>query len=129
MRFYKVVVVVRGPTPGIASRAMIRSLRASDFIAYPFWDPPKAGVSGLAKSVLGSRQHSPDVPAGSAYTAMNRFPWHPPELEGKRPLHRPPDDHHFWSLIMLAVTAGGFLLVTWVATKAVLFFLQESPIP
>jgi len=25
--------------------------------------------------------------------------------------------------------AGAFLLVTWVATKAVLFFLQESPIP
>jgi hypothetical protein len=30
----------------------------------------------------------------------------------KRPLRRQPDDHHFWSLIMLAVTAGGFLLVT-----------------
>ena len=29
---------------------------------------------------------------------------------------------------MLAVTAGGLLLVTWIATKAVLFFLQEAPI-
>ena len=27
---------------------------------------------------------------------------------------------------MLAVTAGGLLLVTWIATKAVLFFLQEA---
>ena len=29
-------------------------------------------------------------------------------MEEKRPLRRQPDDHHFWSLIMLAVTAGGF---------------------
>jgi hypothetical protein len=41
----------------------------------------------------------------------------------KRPLRRQPDDHHFWSLIILAVTADGFLLVTWVATKALFFFL------
>ena len=33
---------------------------------------------------------------------MNPFPWRPPELEEKRPLRRLPDDHHFWSLIMLA---------------------------
>ena len=32
-------------------------------------------------------------------------------------------------LLSLAVTAGGFLLVAWVATKAVFFFLQEAPIP
>ena len=50
-------------------------------------------------------------------------------MEEKRPLRRQPDDHHFWSLIMLAVTAGTFLLVAWVATKALFFFLQESPIP
>ena len=48
-------------------------------------------------------------------------------MEEKRALRWQPDDHHFWSLIMLAVTAGGFLLVTWVATKAVFFFLQEAP--
>jgi hypothetical protein len=36
--------------------------------------------------------------------------------------------HNFGSLIMLAVTAGAFLLVTWVATKGLFFFLQESPI-
>ena len=41
-------------------------------------------------------------------------------MEEKRPLRRQPEDHHFWSLIMLAVTAGAFLLVTWVATKALL---------
>ncbi len=28
---------------------------------------------------------------------------------------------------MLAITAGAFLLVTWVATKGLFFFLQESP--
>jgi hypothetical protein len=31
------------------------------------------------------------------------------EVAEKRPLRRQPDDHHFWSLVMLAVTAGGFL--------------------
>jgi hypothetical protein len=36
---------------------------------------------------------------------------------------------HFGSLLMLAVRAGAFLLVTWVATKALFFFLQEAPIP
>jgi hypothetical protein len=46
-------------------------------------------------------------------------------MEEKRPLRRQPDDHHFWSLIILA---GAFLLVTWVATKAPFVFLQESPI-
>jgi hypothetical protein len=50
-------------------------------------------------------------------------------MEVRSPLRQQPDDHHFWSLIMLAVTAGAFLLVTWVATKEVLFFLQEPPIP
>jgi hypothetical protein len=50
-------------------------------------------------------------------------------VEEKRPLRRQPEDHHFWSLIMLAVTAGAFLLVTWVATKALFLLLQESPIP
>ncbi len=49
--------------------------------------------------------------------------------EIKRPLRRQPDDQclwllDFWSLIMLSVTAGAFLLVAWVATKALLFLLQ-----
>jgi hypothetical protein len=45
------------------------------------------------------------------------------------PLRRQPADHYFGSLIMLAVTTGAFLLVTWVATNALFVFLQESPIP
>jgi hypothetical protein len=40
----------------------------------------------------------------------------------------PANDHNFGPLIMLAVTAGAFLLVTWIATKGLFFFLQESPI-
>jgi hypothetical protein len=50
-------------------------------------------------------------------------------VEEKRPLRQQADDHYFWSLIMLAVRSGAFLLVTWVATKALFFFLQEAPIP
>ena len=50
-------------------------------------------------------------------------------MEEKRPLRRQPDDHHFWSLIMLAATADAFLVVIWIATKALSFFLQETPIP
>jgi hypothetical protein len=49
-------------------------------------------------------------------------------VEKRRPLRRQRDNHNFGSLIMLAVTAGVFLLVAWVATKALFFFLQESPI-
>ena len=30
---------------------------------------------------------------------------------------------------MLAVMTGGFLLVAWLATKALFSFLQEAPIP
>jgi hypothetical protein len=45
-------------------------------------------------------------------------------MEEKRPLRRWPDDHNFGSFLMLAVTAGAFLLVTWVATKDLFFFLQ-----
>jgi hypothetical protein len=50
-------------------------------------------------------------------------------VEEKRPMRRQPDDHHFWSLIVLALTAAAFLLVVWVATKALFIFLQEAPIP
>ena len=50
-------------------------------------------------------------------------------MEEKRPLRRQPEEHHFWSLVNLAVTAGAFLLVTWGTTKALFFFLQEAPIP
>ena len=44
-------------------------------------------------------------------------------------MRRQSDDPSFGSLIMLAVTAGAFLLVTWIATKGLFFFLQEAPIP
>jgi hypothetical protein len=50
-------------------------------------------------------------------------------IEEKRPMRRQPDDHRFWSHIMLAVMAVAFLLVAWVATKALFLLLQESPIP
>ena len=50
-------------------------------------------------------------------------------MNEKRPLRRQSDEHHFWSLIMLAVTAAAFLLVVWVAAKALFVFLQEAPIP
>ena len=47
----------------------------------------------------------------------------------QRPLRRRADDHYFGSFLMLAVTAGALLLVTWIATKALFVFLQESPLP
>ena len=49
-------------------------------------------------------------------------------MQEGQPLRRPPDDHKFGSLLMLAVTTGAFLLVTWIATKGLFFFLQEYPI-
>jgi hypothetical protein len=42
-------------------------------------------------------------------------------------LRRQPGDHNFGSLLMFAVTAGAFPLATWIATKGLFFFLQESP--
>ena len=50
-------------------------------------------------------------------------------MEERRPLRRQPADHHFGSLMVLAITAGAFLVVAWVATKALFVFVQESPIP
>ena len=51
-----------------------------------------------------------------------------PPMTERRPLRRQPEDHNFGSLLMLAVTTGAFMLVTWVAMKALFFFLH-SPIP
>jgi hypothetical protein len=51
------------------------------------------------------------------------------QVEERRPLRRQPNDHNFGSLLMLSITAGAFLVITWVATKALFVFLQESPIP
>jgi hypothetical protein len=40
-------------------------------------------------------------------------------VEERRPLRRQSDDHHFGSLLVLAITAAGsFLMLTWIATKA-----------
>jgi hypothetical protein len=50
-------------------------------------------------------------------------------MKDRLQLRRKPDDHHFGSLTTLAVIAGAFLLITWVATKALFAFLQEAPIP
>jgi hypothetical protein len=38
------------------------------------------------------------------------------------------DNHHFGSLLMLAVTADSFLLVPWIATKSLFVFLEEASI-
>ena len=48
-------------------------------------------------------------------------------MEKRRPLRRQPNPHNFGSLIMLAVTAGAFLLVTWGGMKAV--FLASFGLP
>jgi hypothetical protein len=45
-------------------------------------------------------------------------------MEGKRPPRRQPNDHNFGLLLMVAVTVGTFLLVTWIAMKALFFLLQ-----
>jgi hypothetical protein len=44
-------------------------------------------------------------------------------VEKRRPRRRQPNDPYFGSLIMLAVTAGTFLLATWVAMTG----LSSSP--
>ena len=50
-------------------------------------------------------------------------------MEEKRPLRRQPEDHHFGSLMMLAVTAGAFLLVTWVSHEGALFLPPRGSNP
>jgi hypothetical protein len=54
-------------------------------------------------------------------------PWHKPffVMGHRRPLRRQRDDHNFGSLLMLAVTAGAFLLEAWAATKGSFFFFRE----
>jgi hypothetical protein len=47
------------------------------------------------------------------------------DLAHRRPLRRPPNDHKFGSLSMLAVTAGAFLLVALGPHEET---LQKSPI-
>jgi hypothetical protein len=47
-------------------------------------------------------------------------------MEEKSPLRRKPEDHHFWSLTMLAVIAAAFLLVVWVETRTPVVFLRVA---
>ena len=54
---------------------------------------------------------------------------YPVGAEERRPLCRQPDDHHFGSFIMLAVTAGALSAGHMGGYKNALFFLQESLIP
>jgi hypothetical protein len=80
--------------------------------------PPEVSPHRMLRGQIGQ----PDVPSlrrsGRANSSTT------PPMEEKRPLRRQPDDHNFGSLVMLAVTAGGFLLITWIAAKALFFFLQ-----
>ena len=46
-------------------------------------------------------------------------------MEEKRELRRQPDNQHFGSLLMLAVTVGAFLPITWVATKYSFSFFKK----
>ena len=46
-------------------------------------------------------------------------------VQERRPRRRHSDGHHFGSLLVLAVTAGAFMLVTWIATKALFVFLES----
>jgi hypothetical protein len=46
-----------------------------------------------------------------------------------RALRRPPNDYNFGPFLMLAVTAGAFLLVTWVATKGLVFARAAAGLP
>jgi hypothetical protein len=48
-------------------------------------------------------------------------------VEEKRLPRRQSDDHHFGSLLVVALTTGTFMLVTWIATKALFVFLQTLP--
>jgi hypothetical protein len=43
-------------------------------------------------------------------------------VEERRPPRRQSDDQHFGSLLVVAVTAGAFMLVAWIATKALFVF-------
>jgi hypothetical protein len=47
------------------------------------------------------------------------------DMEKRRPSRRQPSDNDFGSLMMLAATAGAFLVVTWVAAM----MEAETPAP
>ena len=53
----------------------------------------------------------------------------PRDHGGKPPAATAACRSSFGSLMVLAITARAFLVVAWVATKALFVFVQESPIP
>jgi hypothetical protein len=88
----------------------------------------------MVKVTTSSRQRSPAKQkccshlAGLLFWTRNETPrrlWQPGLCEKRRLLRRQPNDHNFGSL-MLAVTAGAFLLVAWVATKGVILLLPGA---
>ena len=86
------------------------------------------GLPGSARSQLELGEWAPRVSASRDPTPN----WQLFEIDRSRKvdcLRRHTDDHHFWSIIMLVVTFAAFLLVVCVATKALFFFLHDSPIP
>ena len=54
---------------------------------------------------------------------------HPQVMEEKRPLRRQPEDHHFWSLIMLAVTGRRLSTGRLDSNKGAVFLSSSGPDP
>ena len=65
-------------------------------------------------------------PGREVETSSTKLPHQ--DVEKRRRLRRQPKRAHFGSLLILAVTAGAFLLVTWITTKGFFFLSQESTI-
>jgi hypothetical protein len=104
------------------TRNEVLRARVNLYMAAKKWDMAAAVASPSQSFALPSR-------GSRTFPQRSLSPTSQVEAVERRPLRRQPEDHNFGSLIMLAVTAGAFLLVTWVATKALFFFLQEAPIP
>jgi hypothetical protein len=95
-------------------------------IEQPQWDPLLAFIHETTE------RFPPSPPAEMPGNFFDDPPQEDPQQRThgrKSPPRRQPDHYNFGSLIVLAVIAVAFLLVVWVATKALFVFLQESPIP
>jgi hypothetical protein len=80
----------------------------------------KSESSPIAPLPFSSYCFPPTITADSLRGGVRR---------GTTPTIAPPaDDQNFASTLMLAVTAGAFLVIAWVATKGLFFFRQESRI-
>jgi hypothetical protein len=85
-------------------------------------------VRSLAETEPEEAEFSPSrISAERASTVKTLIAQLP--AEQRQPLRRQPIDHNSGSLMMRAVTAGVFMVVTWAATKGLFMFLQESPTP